>query len=180
MRDAAEIAAVWNRSRAARPDFSMAAKRDRALQSLPTEQREAVALHIEGGLTFEEIAEGLGVSVNTVGSRYRYALEKLRKALVPPAAMGEVQRLSQDIQVAMQELAEARSREQDIRNQLHRDASNELGAVQAEISEVEISISPMDFAYPRYPWPFPSPRDRFEPLLAFGRLRSVDWQFRVP
>ena len=35
VRDAAEIAAVWNRSNAAPPKFSAAAKRDRALQDLP-------------------------------------------------------------------------------------------------------------------------------------------------
>jgi membrane fusion protein, adhesin transport system len=56
------------------------------------------------------------------------------------AAVGEVQRITLDIQVAGQELAEARSRAQDIRNQLHRDASGELGSVQAEISEVEVAI----------------------------------------
>ncbi len=56
------------------------------------------------------------------------------------AAQGEVQRITLDIQVANQELAEARSRADDIRNQLHRDASGELGAVQAEIAEVNVAI----------------------------------------
>jgi adhesin transport system membrane fusion protein len=56
------------------------------------------------------------------------------------AAAGEVQRLTLDILVANQELAEAKSREQDIRNQLHRDASGELGAVQAEMAEVKVAI----------------------------------------
>ncbi len=56
------------------------------------------------------------------------------------AALGEVQRLTLDISVANQELAEAKSRAQDIRNQLHRDASGELGAVQAEIAEVTVAI----------------------------------------
>jgi adhesin transport system membrane fusion protein len=56
------------------------------------------------------------------------------------AAIGEVQRLTLDIQVAMQELAEAKSRAQDIRNQSHRDASGELAVVQAEMAEVDVAI----------------------------------------
>lgn len=54
---------------------------ERALQRLPAEQREVVALKIDGGLTFAEIAVVLGISPNTAASRYRYALEKLRAAL---------------------------------------------------------------------------------------------------
>jgi RNA polymerase sigma-70 factor (ECF subfamily) len=54
---------------------------DRALRSLPLEQREVLALKLDGGLTFEEIAEALHVRANTAASRYRYALEKLRAAL---------------------------------------------------------------------------------------------------
>lgn len=52
-----------------------------ALQTLPIQQREVIALKIDADLTFAQIAEVLGVSPNTVASRYRYALEKLRKAL---------------------------------------------------------------------------------------------------
>jgi RNA polymerase sigma-70 factor, ECF subfamily len=58
-----------------------AARLDRALRALPTEQRELVALKIDGGLTFAQIAELLGISANTAASRYRYALEKLRADL---------------------------------------------------------------------------------------------------
>ena len=54
---------------------------EQALQSLPFEQRELVALKIDGELTFAEIAEVLNISPNTAASRYRYALEKLREAL---------------------------------------------------------------------------------------------------
>jgi RNA polymerase sigma-70 factor (ECF subfamily) len=54
---------------------------ERALRTLPAEQREVVALKIDGGLTFAEIAVVLGISPNTAASRYRYALEKLRAAL---------------------------------------------------------------------------------------------------
>ena len=55
----------------------------RALDSLPTEQREVVALKVDGGLTFDEIAGMLDISINTAASRYRYALEKLRAAFEP-------------------------------------------------------------------------------------------------
>ena len=34
-------------------------------------------------LTFAEIAEALGLSQNTVASRYRYAMEKLQRSLEP-------------------------------------------------------------------------------------------------
>lgn len=57
----------------------------RALQALPQEQREVVALKVDGELTFAEIGVVLGVGLNTAASRYRYALEKLRKALEEPA-----------------------------------------------------------------------------------------------
>jgi RNA polymerase sigma-70 factor (ECF subfamily) len=43
--------------------------------------REVVVLKIWGGLTFEKIAETLGIPLNTAASRYRYALEDLRSAL---------------------------------------------------------------------------------------------------
>lgn len=53
----------------------------RALAALPPEQREVVALHVDGGLTLAETAEVLGISASTAASRYRYALEKLRDRL---------------------------------------------------------------------------------------------------
>jgi RNA polymerase sigma-70 factor, ECF subfamily len=62
-------------------DAAQAAKLERALASLPAEQREILALKIDGELTFAEIAALLGISANTAASRYRYALEKLRAAL---------------------------------------------------------------------------------------------------
>ena len=52
-----------------------------ALAALPPEQREIVAMKIDGGLTFAQIAAALEISPNTAASRYRYALEKLRKLL---------------------------------------------------------------------------------------------------
>ena len=52
---------------------------ERALKSLPDDQRDAVLLKIDGDLTFEELGNILGVSANTAASRYRYALAKLRE-----------------------------------------------------------------------------------------------------
>jgi len=49
--------------------------------SLPEEQRDVVAFKIYGGLTFKEVAERTRAPMNTVQSRYRYALEKLRQML---------------------------------------------------------------------------------------------------
>jgi len=48
------------------------------MQLLPYEQREALVLHLKGGLKFKAIAAVQDVSINTVRSRYRYGLEKLR------------------------------------------------------------------------------------------------------
>ena len=52
-----------------------------AIRALPAEQREVVTLKIDGELTFAQIAEVLGVSINTAAGRYRYALRNLRTAL---------------------------------------------------------------------------------------------------
>ena len=54
-----------------------------ALQELPDEQRAVVLMRIWSGMPLEEIAGGIGESVNTVASRYRYALAKLREQLKP-------------------------------------------------------------------------------------------------
>lgn len=54
---------------------------ERALTTLPDEQRQVIALKIDGGLTFAQIAAVLNISLNTAASRYRYALEKLRQQL---------------------------------------------------------------------------------------------------
>ncbi len=50
----------------------------RYLSQLPPEQAEVVVLKVWYGLTFAEIAERMRQPSNTVASRYRYALEKLR------------------------------------------------------------------------------------------------------
>ena len=52
-----------------------------ACASLPAMQREAFLLHQEGGLGLAEIAELTGAGVETVKSRIRYAVAKLRLEL---------------------------------------------------------------------------------------------------
>lgn len=54
---------------------------EKAVRALPAEQREVVIMKIWGMLTFDEIAKQLGISQNTVASRYRYALATLRKTI---------------------------------------------------------------------------------------------------
>lgn len=52
-----------------------------AVQALPAEQREAFLLKEEGGMSLEEIGSITGVGRETVKSRLRYALAKLRQEL---------------------------------------------------------------------------------------------------
>jgi RNA polymerase sigma-70 factor (ECF subfamily) len=54
-----------------------------ALGGLPAEQRAVVHLKLWEGLTFEQIAELLGIPLNTAASRYRYGIDKLRERLRP-------------------------------------------------------------------------------------------------
>ena len=51
------------------------------LGRLPYEQREVVVLHLHQEMRFIEIAEALGISINTAQSRYRYGLDKLRSII---------------------------------------------------------------------------------------------------
>jgi RNA polymerase sigma-70 factor (ECF subfamily) len=53
----------------------------KALTELPVKQREVFVLHAQGDMKFREIADLLEVSIGTVQSRYRYAIEKLRGIL---------------------------------------------------------------------------------------------------
>lgn len=52
-----------------------------AMAQLPYVQREVVILHVQGGMKFRAIARSQNVSINTVQSRYRYGLDKLRSVL---------------------------------------------------------------------------------------------------
>lgn len=62
---------------------------ERAIASLPAEQREVFLLREYQGIGFKEIAEVTGVNENTVKSRMRYALEGLRKKLMELGVDGE-------------------------------------------------------------------------------------------
>lgn len=62
---------------------------EKALESLPAEQKEVFLLREYQGIGFKEIAEVTGVNENTVKSRMRYALETLRKKLAELGVDGE-------------------------------------------------------------------------------------------
>jgi RNA polymerase sigma-70 factor (ECF subfamily) len=77
-------------SRADEPEIRVAGKElgariDAALATLPPAQRDAFLLHQEGGLDLAAIAELTGEGVETVKSRIRYALAKLRAQLADVA-----------------------------------------------------------------------------------------------
>lgn len=59
-----------------RPDERIAI--ERAIRALAPEQREVIHLKVFEGWTFREIATLANESINTVASRYRYAVEKMR------------------------------------------------------------------------------------------------------
>ena len=58
-----------------------------ALSQIPDEQREVIVLHFYGRMRLRAIGRMQGVSANTVKSRYRYGINKLRSLL-----NGEVQK----------------------------------------------------------------------------------------
>jgi RNA polymerase sigma-70 factor (ECF subfamily) len=70
------------------PERSLSAFEERrrlqlALEELPDDQREVVLLRLEQELSLEEIGEITGVGRETVKSRLRYAMDKLRARLRP-------------------------------------------------------------------------------------------------
>ncbi len=73
----------WLEAPAGMEDEAMALQT--ALDTLPLEQREVVALRIWGQLSFEEVGQVVGCSVSTASSRFRYGCEKLRAVLQPLA-----------------------------------------------------------------------------------------------
>jgi RNA polymerase sigma-70 factor (ECF subfamily) len=56
----------------------------RALQELPEDYREAVAMHDLGGVPYEEIAKATGVAVGTVKSRISRGRKQLARILEQP------------------------------------------------------------------------------------------------
>ena len=59
------------------------AELEAALAELPPDQGTVVHLKLWEDLTFDAIAELLGIPLNTAASRYRYGLDKLRMRLRP-------------------------------------------------------------------------------------------------
>jgi RNA polymerase sigma-70 factor (ECF subfamily) len=62
-------------------EFEQRRRLQMALDELPEEQREVLTLRLEQELTLEEIGEIAGVGRETVKSRLRYAMDKLRARL---------------------------------------------------------------------------------------------------
>ena len=78
--------AAMIKSDANRPDRTLIAgeqssRLNRCLLQLPYEQREVITLHVQYGVRFREIAQSQNVSINTIQSRCRYGLDKLRSML---------------------------------------------------------------------------------------------------
>jgi RNA polymerase sigma-70 factor (ECF subfamily) len=64
-------------------DFERRRGLQRAIEQLPDDQRTAMLLRLEHELSLEEIAEITGAGRETVKSRLRYAMSKLRDVLTP-------------------------------------------------------------------------------------------------
>jgi RNA polymerase sigma-70 factor (ECF subfamily) len=62
-------------------DFERRRNLQRAIEQLPDEQRVAITLRMEQELSLEEIAEVTGTGRETVKSRLRYAMNRLREVL---------------------------------------------------------------------------------------------------
>ncbi len=62
-----------------------------ALEDLPAPQREVFLLHQEGGLTLEQIGQVVGAGRETVKSRLRYAVSRLRRGLAETELLAENQ-----------------------------------------------------------------------------------------
>lgn len=54
---------------------------DAALASLPEPQRQTFVLHVDGEMSYQEVAEALGIAMGTVMSRLYYARQKLKSFL---------------------------------------------------------------------------------------------------
>lgn len=50
-----------------------------AFAELPIEQREVLILKVTYEMTFQEISDTIGISINTAAGRYRYGVERLRR-----------------------------------------------------------------------------------------------------
>jgi RNA polymerase sigma-70 factor (ECF subfamily) len=59
------------------------------IAALPPKHRSVVALYYLDGLSLQETAEALGIRLGTVKSRLHYALDTLRRELVPSTASAD-------------------------------------------------------------------------------------------
>ena len=64
-------------------EFEQRRRLQLAIEALPEEQREVVLLRLEQELSLEDIATITGAGRETVKSRLRYAMDKLRAGLMP-------------------------------------------------------------------------------------------------
>jgi RNA polymerase sigma-70 factor, ECF subfamily len=88
-REALPLAAVWERDLPTeridpgRSSEGADVRRliDEALAALPEAQRRTFVLHVDGEMSYREVAEALGISIGTVMSRLFYARQKLRALL---------------------------------------------------------------------------------------------------
>jgi RNA polymerase sigma-70 factor (ECF subfamily) len=81
--ETAQVLRTLDAPESAQPDrvlseFEQRRRLQLALEELPAEQRVAFLLRIEGGLGLEEIGEITGAGRETVKSRLRYALARIR------------------------------------------------------------------------------------------------------
>lgn len=77
-------------------DRQLGARIERAVASLPPDQREVFLMRETMDMPFAEIAKAVGASEPTVKSRMRYALEKLRAALVDFREVASAARAGQE------------------------------------------------------------------------------------
>ena len=54
---------------------------EKALADLPEPQRQTFVLHAAGGLSYQEVADALGIAIGTVMSRLFYARQRLKSYL---------------------------------------------------------------------------------------------------
>jgi RNA polymerase sigma-70 factor (ECF subfamily) len=54
---------------------------ENAIKKLSPQQREVLHMKVYENKTFSQISKNLNLSINTIASRYRYALEKLKELL---------------------------------------------------------------------------------------------------
>jgi RNA polymerase sigma-70 factor (ECF subfamily) len=75
------VSSDWDKPDQLAASAELSRRIDQAMEQVTYEQREVIILHLQSGMRFRAIAQSQGVSINTVQSRYRYGLDKLRMLL---------------------------------------------------------------------------------------------------